>query len=110
MKDSTLVSSFESSDNTDWFYVGCTRLTSTNPVDIGLAVAAHTTTVACTATFDNVSLSSQTSYAPGAPWSDQDIGTPPQGQTHLENGIWSQFGGGLGVSGTADGLHLDSQP
>ena len=110
IKDQTLISGYESVDGNAWYYIGCIRLSSSNPVDIGLAVTAHTTGVVCTATFDNVTLSSQTSYAPSSPWQDQDIGTTGQpGQIHLEDGDWSLFGAGTGLAGTADSFHYGYQ-
>jgi hypothetical protein len=111
VKDGTLVTVYQSANGVSWTYAGLMRLTSLpNPVDIGFAVTSHSNTVLCTATFDNITLSSQTSYAPTSPWHDQDIGTTGQiGTTHLEDSDWSSYGAGTGITGTADSFHFDYQ-
>src|SRR5260221_9648480 len=111
VKDGTLISVYQSPDNVAWTYEGATRLSSlTSPVDIGFAVTSHSNTVLCTATFDNITLTSQTTFAPTLPWHDQDIGSPAQaGQVHVEQYLWSLYGGGSGLTGASDSFHYAYQ-
>jgi alpha-tubulin suppressor-like RCC1 family protein len=111
VKDGTLITVYQSPDGVNWTYAGLTRLTAlANPVEIGLAVTSDSNTALCTATFDNITISTQTSYAPTSPWSDQDIGTTGQaGQVHLEESFWSLYGAGTGITGTADSFHYAYQ-
>lgn len=111
VKDGNIVTSYQSPDGNSWTLLGYTQLTFTGPVDIGLAVTSHTTNnTLCTATFDNVSLVTQSSFAPPAPWLDQDIGsTGITGKVHYEATQWSMYGSGADIWNNADAFHFAYQ-
>ncbi len=108
VKDATLLSAYDSADGAAWLYVGAVRLGSLSaPVQIGLAVTSHNAGAICSATFDHLALTNATTFAPAAPWLFGDVGGVGQaGQPHEEENLWSLFGAGTGVGGTADSLHF----
>ena len=111
MKDGTLITVYQSSDGSTWAYDGFIRLSSlSNPVDIGMAVTSDSNSTLCTATFDNISLTTATNFQPSSPWVDADIGTVGQtGAVHLEKSVWSLFGAGSGLTGSADSFNFAYQ-
>ena len=111
VKDGTLVTFYQSTDGSSWTYVTLIRLSNlTSPVDIGMAVTSDSNSTLCTATFDNIVPPSTTNFQPPLPWHDADIGSVGQtGAVHLENSVWSLYGAGSGITGTADSLNFAYQ-
>ena len=107
VKDGNFISYFQSADGVTWTFKGIISYAWSGSVDLGLAVSSHVSGTLCTATFDHISFISQSSFAPPSPWLHQDIGSPTNaGTVHLEQPLWSIFGGGAGITGTSDQFHF----
>ena len=105
------VISFQSPDGVTWSVEDVATYAWSGPVDLGLVVCSHANTTLCTATFDNITFTAQTSFAPPAPWADADIGGPANaGATQVQEPLWSIYGGGAGLAGSADQFHFVGQP
>jgi len=90
---------YMSPDGTNWTQLGATQtIAMTTNVYAGLVVTSHDNGVLCTATFQEVSLVSLPS-----PWQTADIGgVGATGSAFQPNGVFTVFGSGADINGTAD--------
>ncbi len=107
VKNGDVYTGYCSPDGNTWYEVGSTTVnfSSVNYL-AGLAVTSHNGGLACTATFDNVSL------APSLPvgWTVAGIGSPsPAGGGSFANGTYTVVGGGGDIWNTSDEFDYASQ-
>lgn len=96
------ITASQSADGTTWTVVGTDTIAFAQTVLIGLAVSSHSTTVAATATFDNVVIKSA--------WSNRDIGAVGlAGSTSITGAVFTLKGAGADIWGTADAFHFTYQ-
>jgi regulation of enolase protein 1 (concanavalin A-like superfamily) len=101
------VSGFVSADGSTWTPVGSTTLTISAGAMLGMVVTSHDTTQINTATFDNVSVT--TNVQP--PWVSQDIGVVGiAGSASSTNSVMTVRGAGADIWGTADAFQSVLQP
>ncbi len=107
---------YSSTDGVTWTYVPNSQvaLTLPGPLVAGLASDANSSLNLTVATFDSV-VQQATEQAPPllcpSGWSCNDIGGAlPPGQDSLVNGSWTETAGGGDIWGTADALHLVTEP
>ena len=105
---STIVASV-SSNGTSWTEVGRDTFSMPSSVLAGLATSSHTTSAAAAGTFDNVSVTTETTPAPSLPsgWSSRDIGAVGRSGTAAEaGGTFTVKGAGADVWGSSDAFHF----
>ena len=107
VKNGNVYTGYCSPNGNTWYEVGSTTVnfSSVNYL-AGLAVTSHNGGLACTATFDNVSL------APSLPvgWTVAGIGSPsPAGGGGFANGTYTVVGGGGDIWNTSDEFDYASQ-
>ncbi len=107
VKNGDVYTGYCSPDGNTWYEVGSTSVNFSNVSYLaGLAVTSHNGGLACTATFDNVSL------APSLPvgWTVAGIGSPsPAGGASFANGTYTVVGGGGDIWNTSDEFDYASQ-
>ena len=77
VRSGNTLSGYQSSDGVNWVFVGSDTVSMTANVYVGLAVSSHNNTVSTTATFDNVTVSANSTNQPPT----AIINTPPTGTT-----------------------------
>jgi parallel beta-helix repeat protein len=105
VRSQNLVSSYQSSDGTNWIWIGSDTVSLAAAVDVGLVVCSHTNGVICTATFDNVSASD--------PWISDDVGVVGVAGSAVYSplsGLFTVLGSGTNIFGTADSFQFVNQP
>ena len=113
----TYFTAYTSPDGNTWTAVpgSTTALSLPQPLLAGFAITSHDQGTGSAVTLNNVSITSNEVPPPGlaacpSGWSCNDIGGPlPAGQDSLNNGTWSEVGGGADIWGTSDSFHLVSQ-
>jgi regulation of enolase protein 1 (concanavalin A-like superfamily) len=102
-----------SENGTSWSTMGTVTIAMPASAYVGLAVTSHNDPVAATATFTNLTVTSDgggTTALP-APWTNRDIGTPAiAGSTSVAGGTFSVRGAGNDIWSTSDQFQFVSQP
>lgn len=105
VRSSANINAYQSSNGTDWIWVGTQMNSMSNTYYIGLAVTSKDTNTVNTSTFDNLTV--------GSSWSGGDIGNPGvAGSAEIDDstGTFTISGAGLDIWSTSDAFQFVDQP
>lgn len=108
------ITAWRSADGTNWTPVGTDTIAMSSSVLVGLAVNSHSDGAVATATFDNVTVTSDTAPPPPPPsgalpqgWSNGDVGSVgAAGSSSFSNGTFTISGSGADIWDAADGFQF----
>ncbi len=111
VRSGSTFTAYTSTDGSTWTSQLSIALPITGAATAGIFVCSHNANVLGTATFDNVSFTSQNQNSLPSPWVDQDVGSPAlAGSAGYSGGTFTVNGGGVDIWHTHDQFNYVSQP